>query len=707
MAEILRTFEVNQILHGYDSGHRLLASSFDVPKETRRLLLSMSDMSGPRMIKGFESYLTGYPLDELNSYAFARTWYAPELPRPGCVWTHTLVISVNDLVQTRSLIDLDLLFSRPSVLDKFSEYRKPIEYVDLPTSMTQKGIPDQREHNLLTTFFLCPPALPVYVPANEASEFEKTLILIWDTQWPDLKKRFTFSTGSIASRSINGKTLDIQQIPVGTIALVRRESPNSVFVSENLGFPAYPEMYKNIPFTDLSKTNIYEFLKFLSTHTEDINGGRELYKPLLEIYLDSVSGNTDEVSLRRRTEIIARTFQEASNASGLKTAIYGARFATDSKPQGIDEEASLLFELVTTPFHSSFDRNSLNIMARSAKLWKKSKLAALALLDKITRAQYNLFVDDFIDGIAISANPDDVELLMRLKPGLISYLVSKNSSLAYSEAFWTQPPSACREIFDTLCNSESSLEIDWTRVIYAILSTGSDDLAQQVVRRLGSTGAEIVLNWFQERGNRLSEPWANALARQSDAVMSWLTQNPRVRRPLLLVLLRTLAGQPNDFYRQDVRAWLRIADIQLSSHGDNLSPEIETFLLSIGLDNRAAGAERLVIGFFDVIHDALADEALSYESWRVLEPQLPSLGIARNWDKCERLRRAFVRDIIQYRWPLESFFQVTKRDETFVRLCRSCRKSDQGKFLLHNLKVSVASSEVIATERQRETIMST
>ena len=75
--------EVHQVLHGYDGGHRLLASSIDLSPSTQRLLLVASDMSGPRMYKGFETYITGYPMKKSGYYALARTWEAEEFSRPG------------------------------------------------------------------------------------------------------------------------------------------------------------------------------------------------------------------------------------------------------------------------------------------------------------------------------------------------------------------------------------------------------------------------------------------------------------------------------------------------------------------------------------------------------------------------------------------------------------------------------------------------
>src|SRR5947207_4109313 len=94
---------VHQLLHGYSQGHRLLASSTRLPDDLTRVILRMSDLSGPNIVPGFEDYLSGYPLRALDAYAFARTWYAPEMKRPGCVWTHTLVVPNESLSAVHSI----------------------------------------------------------------------------------------------------------------------------------------------------------------------------------------------------------------------------------------------------------------------------------------------------------------------------------------------------------------------------------------------------------------------------------------------------------------------------------------------------------------------------------------------------------------------------------------------------------------------------
>ncbi len=90
------------------------------------------------MVSGFEEYVTGYPLIDASFYAFARTWYAPEMERPGCVWTHTLLIGERDLGALDDLTILNRCFRRPTTGERsnWDEYRVPLKLLDTePESM--------------------------------------------------------------------------------------------------------------------------------------------------------------------------------------------------------------------------------------------------------------------------------------------------------------------------------------------------------------------------------------------------------------------------------------------------------------------------------------------------------------------------------------------------------------------------------------------
>src|SRR5579863_4288969 len=129
---------LHQLLHGYAEGHRLLEGSFPLQDDLTRLMLRMSDLSGHSMVSGFEDYITGYPLSSINAYALAKTWYAPEMPRPGCVWTHTLVIPAQIMAKILSLHTLVTLFKRPVQDSYHGQYSNQLVLKDFPTEHTTK-----------------------------------------------------------------------------------------------------------------------------------------------------------------------------------------------------------------------------------------------------------------------------------------------------------------------------------------------------------------------------------------------------------------------------------------------------------------------------------------------------------------------------------------------------------------------------------------
>src|SRR5258706_9493445 len=100
---------VHQTLHGYSDGHSLLATSSDLSSEEKFSLLKMSDLSGSISGSEFDPYITAYPLSN-QFYAIAKTWPASEMPRPGCVWTHTILVSPATLGRIENLAELVKLF---------------------------------------------------------------------------------------------------------------------------------------------------------------------------------------------------------------------------------------------------------------------------------------------------------------------------------------------------------------------------------------------------------------------------------------------------------------------------------------------------------------------------------------------------------------------------------------------------------------------
>ena len=118
--------KIQQALWGYSDGHHLLETSTPLSNQTKKILGSLTDLSGNESPPSFDGYLTGYPLKEEKCYALSKTWYATEMSRPGCVWTHTLFIN-SDIVNNVTAAEIDTLFRRPTPnISDLGEYSLPI-----------------------------------------------------------------------------------------------------------------------------------------------------------------------------------------------------------------------------------------------------------------------------------------------------------------------------------------------------------------------------------------------------------------------------------------------------------------------------------------------------------------------------------------------------------------------------------------------------
>ena len=122
--------KVNQALHGYANGHQLIASSVDLSADDKRLMDELSDLSGICVENHFVDYYTGYPVDGGRKYVLAKTWYAHEKLRPGCVWTHSLILNIEDVGRILCMKSFEKLFTRPNGKN-YDVYGTEIEYQNM------------------------------------------------------------------------------------------------------------------------------------------------------------------------------------------------------------------------------------------------------------------------------------------------------------------------------------------------------------------------------------------------------------------------------------------------------------------------------------------------------------------------------------------------------------------------------------------------
>ena len=192
-----------QCVHGYDHGHKMLSSSSPLPKETLNMLLKMSDASISGFGASFSPYITGYPLTEIGAYALSKTWPAPELERPGCVWTQTIIIDFSDLAQIMNMSALLELFEKPG-RDNLNSFSRSITFDNAQVSIKNNFDAKEDIATILSSIYKHPVENVIFPIVNHV---DMIIMAIWSQQWPKLRRSFSFRT--LVPVSSNSYSFDI------------------------------------------------------------------------------------------------------------------------------------------------------------------------------------------------------------------------------------------------------------------------------------------------------------------------------------------------------------------------------------------------------------------------------------------------------------------------------------------------------------------
>ncbi|MFV0797819.1 hypothetical protein EGJ57_13095 [Brucella anthropi] len=186
--------EVHQAVFGYSNGHRMLASSIQLSSIDNYELAAASDLAPGVSLDPSANYLTGVGLPESKLYAFIKTWAAPEMQRPGCVWSHVLLLSRPFLSSQIDLAALSPLFRRPSGYQSDHAFSKPL------LVGRRERAPSPPIGAVQQALLACYESAVLDGSREKRSEVERAILAVWSQQWPRMRSVFVFR--SVQSSSL-------------------------------------------------------------------------------------------------------------------------------------------------------------------------------------------------------------------------------------------------------------------------------------------------------------------------------------------------------------------------------------------------------------------------------------------------------------------------------------------------------------------------
>ena len=639
---------VEQTLHGYGDGHELLASSSKLPREARRVLLSISDLSGHGFVEGFDGYLTGYPLPVVGKYALARTWFAPEMSRPGCVWTHTLLIDFDDLPRLDALRCIADHFRRPASAEKTKKYDVPLQ-VEVRSNGAAVTVSEKGCRGVLEALYgEC--VASVIVEASHAEEYEDLVFGVWEQQWPLLRRRFSFCTGALSLRSVGDTLLDFQIVPRSQRIMAARTAVavRSIDLASHEEQPPGEE-WLGVAATDLRLSGS-PLRTFLREYGADACPGRSAFRPLTKCFLALERVRRNMVPVGDLVSTLGEGFRSPDSASRLKRDVL---WPTAGRSPWFNigvSETELLLAALRTEYEDAFDLTALRIEKRAARAIRSGGNALGSLLPRLLESEQNALGRRVLEKELAAVDVGRLRTFFESDEALLERIVRIRPGLLYEEELWRTPRYMQRACLAVAARSGtiSGGTVDVQRVLGAALAAGSDAVAKDAHELLGEEALFGVLTWIDDRqldGRRVPYTWREILRSHSSVALRWFETKDRPKRMETLLLLTEIA-EPKDVRlggssHVALDRWRQLA---ASTSNSNDAARVLAYLLSIGLRREDEHACDLVVACFPTVHEALLESDLGWAEWLWLEPLVPSeyRFFSWDWDKADKLRRALL-----------------------------------------------------------------
>ena len=580
------------------------------------------------------------------------------MPRPGCVWTHTLLIDFTDLGALENLSGLLGMFRRPLGANAVAEYGRP-------TVLTAGAQPPL---SLLAEHWARQVIIGLYgkprsriVVSRFGDEVDHTVLALWSQQWPRLRRSFRFCTLAASDRSTDICSFDLQVLPTSDRGFRTRFS--DVIDAETITATG---RWFDDAIQDLLHPKGSGLRGLFRRVGADIAASREAFRPLCRLH---------------RALTAAHTHHEAVYEA---IAILQEELPPHSSPTARAIVAKAALEQVETLDERSFDFLWNNL---SALDWHTLMSGAVRLGRSAWRREPGLLVsflnDEGAGGVVVDrtlAELDTADLVVGLSevPALRDEALARRPELVGKPAFWAGLDSV-----DDAFRAAKKGYIDATAS--ALVLAGRGDLASRAVREFGSMPILNALSAAWDATGTGVESWLHASAEDPTAVAEFLAAGSIIPRPMMHGLARILPPQavPND-YGED--PWLIASRHGVGVIDDTAASFMAAYLFSRALTRRSRSAAELTHLTFESVHSALVSNRLPLEAWRLLESRLPRSAIFFESDRCRRLRASVVALFIDRDLPPALFARLCSSEKLFSLLSEEAARSRRGRRYLKRVR---------------------
>lgn len=627
--------KIDQCLFGYDDGHKLIASSIPLGTE-ESLLTELSDLAPGTVFGRSDGYWTGVPAPSIGRYVLMRTWPAPEMSRPGCVWTHALLIEPSLLETIGQLSILQTLAIRPiSPVDK-SRYCKSIA-VDssLDTAVIMPLDQTIVKQLLLSLYTKSNPVVEV----NSPGELEAPLFAVWSQQWPRLRRNFRFQTAtSQAPTSLGTVRFDIAAALSQRPEVIDKGNTTWLAVATN----------------DVNEGSRGTLRNFLWHYGEDVRRQRSSFKPLIEIHQMNIEPSANDTA-SRLIEVIRKSFLSLENARLLKQDLVDGVLVPSAQP-------ILLLE-VLRPGDPYLPAPTSDAVSKLKKLWPDHKNELLELAELTAEASDSLSGNIF-EAVKSQITDSEFWSLTSKHPLIRKRMLREHPKLLIDVA--------AQELDDETLADHLSILPRKTRglqdLIYRLLTRKHKKLANVAFEKFPDITSKQIIKAANSSDSEIPAIWFNELIARPKILLKPDVMGLISRASLLYKIADSLGWFRPEIMAAGPGPWIKALNNSSNDLWGEQEDRLNCFILMLALFSGGEDGRAAVELLFDTVHERVLDGRLYGLAKDTLSFWLPEHGWFSGWDIGFRLRMLVAETYVRCKWPVDSYGHLARDKKVRVML---------------------------------------
>lgn len=626
---------IEQLLHGYDNGHRLLAGSVllknNADMDAIATLSDWSEYVAPG--DGESSYVTAYPLVESGYYVIAKTWYAEEMRRPGCVWTHSLLIPFDTLNSLDNFRRISSLFVRPAAEGNYDNYSHTIDYENknyLPNEY--EPLSDDRE--MTTTILLSminADSEDVKMRAVKNNQTaEKLLLSVMNALPIAMLKHVSWCTGTAYLRKLYGKPLKCQYL-------------SRSITEDDLGTDCETDKpWINYIVDGLLRGDVNQgqLIRMFAEDIASIDNYAAIVKVLytLEDYFKEEADKAE----RYKTvfEIISSAFPNSNEGHVIKKLctkkVFSDRYCSDR---------TFFYLYGTLPLDGVFDESETKMDERWNEFIENNRHEYIPLISQICNSgNVNSWGTHLLKDSVTVMTQEEVTEIIKGNFHLFNSIALLNPNILDGLQLQELTSQEIESILPIILDNRTQDGFNqWEQLFILLLEHWvdiSEPLAKQIFMKSGNA-TKILLDFVNKDDARyVNRVLGKEMEKRTKDVLNWLSSVEIITDKVAYAIINSVNEWSQEVIEGGAKIWRPFLHLQFHQ----LRPEVYTFLfaLSFNWSSDRDAIELMQMSFYP-LHILAANNNLGYGNWGRISRYMESVMFWDEWDNCKKLRKTVVK----------------------------------------------------------------